>query len=248
MDCATREEWNFAYVLPREDGMPTTLVAPTLLQMGWVESTPYFCTATKTLQDVATEYAETKLNLLTPHKIENFVVGAPEYQALPEAGINPIGFAYMGEVYVDDFMSLVIPVSRAQLCHVANAIMHGIHDVFLPDMEDSNNPNSEKKVNKGEGRYETQKTLLRFDFNGEGKTMWLEAANCEKLLIILRGWIRTGMQGSAGIPFGEFESTVAKKKDMPSHASQRDKDCCHRATDCYNTNRLMSTYNATKSS
>jgi hypothetical protein len=42
MDCATGEEWNFAYVFPQEDGMPTTLVIPTSLQMGWVESPPYF--------------------------------------------------------------------------------------------------------------------------------------------------------------------------------------------------------------
>jgi hypothetical protein len=155
MDCATGEKWNFAYLLPQEDRMPTTLVIPTSLQMGWVESPPYFCAATETSRDVATEYAETKFNLLTPHKFEKFVVGAPEYQALPEAGINPIGFAYMVEVYVDDFMSLVIPVSCEQLCQVAKAIMHGIHDVFPPDAEDFNNPITEKKLNKGEGRYET---------------------------------------------------------------------------------------------
>jgi hypothetical protein len=40
--------------------------------------------------------------------------------------------------------------------------------------------------------------------------MWLESAKHEKLLTVLRGWIRTGTQGSAGIPFGEFESTIAK--------------------------------------
>jgi hypothetical protein len=28
------EEWNFAYVLPQEDGKPITLVVPTSLQMG----------------------------------------------------------------------------------------------------------------------------------------------------------------------------------------------------------------------
>ncbi len=72
---------------------------------------PFFCAATETLRDVATKYAETKLNLLTLHKFEKFVAGALEYQALPEAGINPIGFAYMVEVYVDDFVNLVIPVS-----------------------------------------------------------------------------------------------------------------------------------------
>jgi hypothetical protein len=42
MDCEAWEEYNFAYVLPQEEGMPITLVIPTLLQMGWVESPPYF--------------------------------------------------------------------------------------------------------------------------------------------------------------------------------------------------------------
>jgi hypothetical protein len=118
----------------------------------------------------------------------------------------------MIEVYVDNFMSLVIPVSREQLRHVANAIMHGIHDVFLPDKDDSNDPISEKKLLNGEGRFETRKTLLGFNFNGEGKTMWLETAKREKLLTILKGWIRTGTQGSAGILLGEFESTIAKTR------------------------------------
>jgi hypothetical protein len=106
--------------------------------------------------------------LSTPHKFEKFVVGAPEYQALPEAGNSSVGFAYMVEVYVDDFMSLVIPVSREQLRRIANAIMYGIHDVFPPDKVDSNDPISEKKLTKGEGRYKTRKTLLEFDFDGEG--------------------------------------------------------------------------------
>jgi hypothetical protein len=46
----------------------------------------------------------------------------------------------MVEVYVDDFMSLVIPVSKDQLRHVGNAIMHGIHDIFPPNEVDENDP------------------------------------------------------------------------------------------------------------
>ncbi len=40
MDCEAGEEYNCAYVLPQEEGMPITLVVPTLLQMSWVESPP----------------------------------------------------------------------------------------------------------------------------------------------------------------------------------------------------------------
>jgi hypothetical protein len=40
--------------------------------------------------------------------------------------------------------------------------------------------------------------------------MWLEAAKQETLLTILKGWIRAGRRGTAGIPFKEFESVTAK--------------------------------------
>jgi hypothetical protein len=40
--------------------------------------------------------------------------------------------------------------------------------------------------------------------------MWLEAAKRETLLTILKGWIRAGRRGTAGIPFKEFESVTAK--------------------------------------
>jgi hypothetical protein len=71
-------------------------------------------------------------------------------------------------------MSIVIPTSKAQLDHVANAIMLRIHDVFPANIVDSNDPISEKKLKKGEGQYSTLKTLLGFDFDGNRKTMWLE--------------------------------------------------------------------------
>jgi hypothetical protein len=48
MDCEAGEEYNFAYVLPQEEGKPIILVVPTSLQMGWVGSPPYFCTAIMT--------------------------------------------------------------------------------------------------------------------------------------------------------------------------------------------------------
>jgi hypothetical protein len=40
--------------------------------------------------------------------------------------------------------------------------------------------------------------------------MWLEQATREKLLTVLKGWIRSGERGTAGVPFNEFESITAK--------------------------------------
>ncbi len=126
-----------------------------------------------------------------------------------KGGGTKAGLHYALEVFVDDFMSIVIPTSQEQLEHVATAVMTGIHDVFPANVVDSNDPISEKKLLKGEGQYSLFKTLLGFDFNGKRKTLWLEEEKRAKLLTILHGWIRSGNL-ERGIPFGEFKLVVAK--------------------------------------
>ena len=48
LDRKEGEEWYFCYVLPQKPGMPINLAVPTLFQMGWIESLPYFCTVSET--------------------------------------------------------------------------------------------------------------------------------------------------------------------------------------------------------
>jgi hypothetical protein len=57
------------------------------------------------------EYTKTPTNLLKSHKFEKYVVRIPKYNALPKLQQDTQGFVYVVEVYMDDFMSLVIPVS-----------------------------------------------------------------------------------------------------------------------------------------
>ena len=173
MDCEKGEEYNFAYVLPQEEGMPITLVVPTSLQMGWVESPPYFCAATETARDIASDYCDTPVGSLPHHKYAKHVTGAKEFDELPTSSKNGKLF-YAHEVYVDDFTNIVIPTSKEQLEHVTTAIMTGIHDVFPADIVNSNDPIFKKKLLKGEGQYSLYKMLLGFDFDGKQKTMWLE--------------------------------------------------------------------------
>ena len=45
---------------------------PNSLQMGWVESAPYFCAASETARDVAVEYIETQLVALPAHKFAHW--------------------------------------------------------------------------------------------------------------------------------------------------------------------------------
>ncbi len=166
MDCKKGEEYNFTYVLPQEEGMPITLVVPTSLQMGWVESPPYFCAAMETARDIAYDYCNTPVGSLPHHKFAKHVTGAKEFNKLPGTSENRHFFDAL-EMYVNDFMTIVIPSSREQLEHVATAKMTGIHNVLPADIVNSNDPIFEKNLLKGEGQYGLFKTMLGFDFDGK---------------------------------------------------------------------------------
>jgi hypothetical protein len=110
LDCTEGEEYNFAYVLPQPKEEQIRIVIPTSLQMGWVESPPYFCAATETARDVAKKYIKTPVTSLCNHKFVKYTIGDKEYEALSNTAMKTTGFSYMVEVYVNDFMSLVIPI------------------------------------------------------------------------------------------------------------------------------------------
>ena len=212
LDCQKGEEWNFAYVLPQAAGEPVRLVIPTSLQMGWVESPPYFCAASETARDVGEQYMETPVGSLPRHKFTNLAMAGADVATLPETADSSARLRYFLDVYVDDFISLAIAASRQQLEHVATATMQGIHDVFPSNSVDSNDPISYKKILKGEGVWALQKDILGFLFDGEAgaKTLQLEAPKREMLLAILHKWIRSTTRGKAPIPFTEFRSVISK--------------------------------------
>jgi hypothetical protein len=91
--------------------------------------------------------------------------GDAEASKLPKISNTPTMLQYGLEVYMDDFMSVVIPTSQEQLDHVATAIMTGMHNLFPSNITNKDNPISEKKLFKGEGQYSTLKTLLGLDFD-----------------------------------------------------------------------------------
>ncbi len=93
------------------------------------------------------------------------------------------------EVFVDDFIALAIPVSQTQLDHVANSVMYGIHDVFLPDNSEETDPISHKKLLNGDGTWLCVKEILGITFDGIGKTVWLSDDKCQQLLSTLHTWL-----------------------------------------------------------
>jgi hypothetical protein len=144
--------------------------------MGWVESPPYFCAASETARDVAIQYAERRVGDLPQHKFSGHAMKGPDVQKLPAEASND-ELKYFVYVYVDDFIPMAIATSQKQLEHVAEAVLHGIHDVFPANIIDEEDPISFKKIRKGEGVWALQKDILGFTFDGEAgcHTMVLEA-------------------------------------------------------------------------
>jgi hypothetical protein len=93
---------------------------PNSLQMGWVESAPYFCTASKTARDVAVEYIKTKVGTLPEHK---FAQWAEANKTNFNATTTDQGqLRYFIEVYVDNFIACIIPTSpTGGTCHTRDS-------------------------------------------------------------------------------------------------------------------------------
>ena len=208
LDCAAGEEWNFAYVLPSSKPGHPLLVVPTSLQMGWIESPPYFCAASETARDCAQAYSDTKLGSHQPHRALKYSTTSSSYDELPVTSPNS-AFNYLMEVFVDDFIALAVPLSQQHLDHVANSVLYGIHDVFPPEDTEGMDPISHKKLLKGDGEWQCVKEILGITFDGTSKTVWLSTEKRDQILLKLKEWIR-GSKQRRGIPFREFQSTMAR--------------------------------------
>jgi hypothetical protein len=106
------EEWYFTYVLPQLEGEPTQLVVPMSLQMGWVKSPPYFSAAFETARVITMDYGNTQTGLLQEHKFTHYTRGDKKASRLPPTSESATQLLQYGlGVYVDEFMSIVIPTS-----------------------------------------------------------------------------------------------------------------------------------------
>ena len=212
LDCEQGEEWNFAYVQPSSFASgDISLVIPTSLQIGWIESPPYFCAASETARDVAAQYAELPSGCLPDHAFLAHTATDDGYRALPrERTPSDPPFRYIMEVYMDDFIDLAIPACQRDLDHLATATMSGIHDVFPPAESTCDDPISEKKlVVKREGAWANVKEILGMTFDGTDKTIWLPEEKRDALIKTLKGWLRKATK-RVGIAFDEFRTTLSK--------------------------------------
>jgi hypothetical protein len=205
MVVAKGSEWNFAYVLPQEEGEPIRLVVPNALQMGWRESPGYFCSASETARDVAAELAgfEGRMADLPPHAFEQHIE-MPDVH--PGEAAGPAPWAAI-EVFVDDFIAM--SQDAARIPHTTRAILHGIEQVFPhPDITGHTNgktPVSEKKVMKGEADWRVRKEVLGWLVDGRERTLELTPDKATAYAGELKKLLRRKK-----IPLARFRKIVGK--------------------------------------
>ncbi|KAL7465644.1 hypothetical protein ACHAXS_005969 [Conticribra weissflogii] len=206
------EEWNFCHHYPKHGKGGTKLVVPLSLNMGWVDSPPYFCVSSETGQDVAADYAGRPVGSIPPHKFSAITETAPEFQLLPPTAPPGSKLRYVLEVYVNNYIALAMPVAQDQLRHVGQALMHRIHDVLPPNDDAAWDPILYKKLSKGEGIWMLEKEILGFMFNGEANhhTIWLSDKKRQLLITTITQWLQATWDVVRGIPFDEFRSTIYK--------------------------------------
>ena len=147
---------------------------------------------------MAEQYIKTPVGSLAEHKFVELTEVNSEITELKdkETSNKPKkeSLNYMLEVYMDDYIVLAIPEIQDQLHHVANTIMTGIHDVFPPDKYDKEDSISLKKILKKEAVWETIKSVLGFEFDGNPgeHTICLTEDRHTYILTKLKKWIREG--------------------------------------------------------
>jgi hypothetical protein len=168
---------NLGAVFPTYDDVEPLVAFPLTLPMGWVESPPYFCTATETVANLANAVS-TQRNL-PPHPLEHLADIPPPPIELPHTSSSthllghrplpePVAHSSLAplrapvlyhDIYVDDYMSLAQGTPRRRTQHW-RALLHSLDDIFRP--KDAQDPPqrkdvpSLKKFHQGDACYATR--------------------------------------------------------------------------------------------
>ena len=144
------------------------MVIPSCLQIGWCQSTSYFCAASKTACDVSATLTNQPPSSLPAHPLEEYLLPLTFTSAYPTTEETQ-GFLHLIEVYIDDFIQLAQCTDPDQLLHLSRAILHGIHSIFPPPTVTGGteeDPIALKKLRQGDGLWDTRKEILGWIFDG----------------------------------------------------------------------------------
>ena len=192
------DSWNFCYILPPPSKTTPIdeieIIVPNSLQMGWCESPPFFCAATETGRDIISELYN-RLDQLPPHPMEHWMLDntntnttSVTTKATTPASKEPTTTNLI-EVYVDDFISATNQLDNKHLTQISRAVLHGIHSIFPPTNISNHcggDPISEKKMEKGDGRWDFKKEILGWIFDGNEFTIFLPPEKSKKVQIAIK--------------------------------------------------------------
>jgi hypothetical protein len=191
-----------AVAFPHNDNEPPLVAFPLVLPMGWVNSPPIFCAFTETIADLANRNLRFQAHPPAPHRLTtiadnpNQVTDEPPstiesstWHRTPFASRIPSRPAAYVDIYMDDFL-VIAQGSPTQLENVRTTLFHAIDDVFRP-LHPSDaafcrqEPVSQKKLHKGDGRWTTRRTILGWVIDTSRETIELPPHRAARLQLIL---------------------------------------------------------------
>jgi len=90
---------------------------------------------------------------------------------------------------MDDFVGMTQAPTHCELVHFTRAVLHGIHSIFPPpgpQQPCDDEPISIKKLQQGDGRWNTQKELLGWLFDGTTRCISLPTDKVAKIMQSLK--------------------------------------------------------------
>jgi hypothetical protein len=170
-----------AVAIPTLYGEEPLLALPLVLPMGWTESPPYFCAATKTVTDVTNRRLANHWKP-PPHRLEELAARQPEESLETETTVNaaakcvPLAILtrphnrrtrqrplQKTDVFVEGFEAMAQGDKR-QLSKVRHTLLHNLDEVLQKmdalDDEHRKEPASTKKLKQGDACWNTWKLML----------------------------------------------------------------------------------------
>jgi len=186
-----------AVPFPHAANEPPLVAVPTRLPMGWTESPPAFSAATETAADIINAELEASNDMPPPHPLEGLASSQvpltpspPDLFPIHEAGPIRPPLAYV-DVFVDDFIKAV--QGWFNCIRVRRTTFHSIDLIFRPNDEHDDGrkqPISEKKLQKGDDFWSTQKIILGWLIDTSSKTISLPPHRQVRILELLRSVVK----------------------------------------------------------
>ena len=209
----------FGIILPTPPGQEPLVLFFLVLPMGWVSAPPVFCAASETVADLTNR--SIVANWKPPlHRLDK-VADTPAESVRPPSepgrpprirsrNKGPLGAV---DAYVDDFILLAQGGKRRRR-RLRRILFHCVDRVFRPpdvaDDEWKKDPNSVKKLRKGDGSFTTVKVVLGWLLDTVAGTIELPPHRLERLMELLEAFPKS----RKSCPKRELQRLVGELRSM----------------------------------